>query len=130
MKIDYKTIAIKCDNKAEKLAAIYFLANKAKATIIPQLEAQTLEGKCIIEYPYVYVDVDNEVHGNTGVGVPHLIRIPFSGINNIEKYVSYVEIELNDSYTADVYMDRVEVGCQTIPKEKVKEIWDAMNKLN
>lgn len=36
-------------------------------------------------------------------------------------------VELSSSYTAKVYADKVVVGCQTISKEKVEQIWNAMN---
>lgn len=39
-------------------------------------------------------------------------------------------VELSSSYTAEVYSDKVVVGCQTISKDKVEQIWNAMNDQN
>lgn len=37
-----------------------------------------------------------------------------------------VEIEINDEYTAEVYSDKVIVGCQVIPFSKVEAIYEKM----
>jgi hypothetical protein len=47
----------------------------------------------------------------------------------VEVVQDFVDIVLNDQYSAKVYKDKVVVGCQTFTMDKVKEILDAGNKL-
>ena len=58
------------------------------------------------------------------------------GENGNEYPVAQVELapesytmELTDDYDAVIYVDRVEVGCQTIPKAVLEELLDRMEKL-
>jgi hypothetical protein len=43
-------------------------------------------------------------------------------ISELSDSLSYKSVELNGQYTAKIYKDRVEVGCQSFPIEKIKDI--------
>jgi hypothetical protein len=50
----------------------------------------------------------------------------------LEKVVldeEYEEVELNDTYTAKVYKDKIEVGCQTFPISILDALYDAHEKI-
>lgn len=48
----------------------------------------------------------------------------------IEEVKLVVEIKLNDTHTAQIFKDRMEVGGQIFTKEKLKEIFAAMETFN
>lgn len=56
-------------------------------------------------------------------------------VDTIEAFLEYfVEddirtIQLTDDYQAIVKSDKIIVGCQTIPYEKLKEVWNTINAL-
>lgn len=56
-------------------------------------------------------------------------------LQHIREWVEFVKsnklqtIQLTFEYKAEIHKDKVIVGCQTIPKEKIEEILDIMSKL-
>lgn len=46
-----------------------------------------------------------------------------------ERPIDHIEVELNDEYTAKVFVDHIEVGCQTIPISKISSLQTAVKKL-
>jgi hypothetical protein len=47
----------------------------------------------------------------------------------VDRQPSYVSVELNKDYTADVYKDRVVVGCQTVDINVWQRVLDAAKEL-
>lgn len=47
-------------------------------------------------------------------------------VEDVKLVPEYVEIKLNDTPTAQIFKDRMEIGGQTFTKEKLKEIFAAM----
>lgn len=52
------------------------------------------------------------------VCVDGAVCVPFESIT----VLNYEELKISDQYTAQVYKDKVVVGCQTIPIDTVKEL--------
>ncbi len=50
-------------------------------------------------------------------------------ISSVEAIPESTTIKLTDAYNATIYADRVEVGCQTITKDKLVELMKEMEKL-
>lgn len=42
----------------------------------------------------------------------------------------FIEVKLNNKYTAKVFEDNIQVGCQTFPISIVKELNEAVNRLS
>jgi hypothetical protein len=41
----------------------------------------------------------------------------------------YIEVKLNDSYTAKIYKNKIKVGCQEFPIEIVEKLKKALGEL-
>jgi hypothetical protein len=53
--------------------------------------------------------------------------VPFEGAKIVN---DFKELKISDDYTAKIYKDKVEVGCQTIPISTVEEIIKLANSLD
>lgn len=124
-------IIVKINNKAEKLAALYHVANVEKTTITPSTLKSTLQDIMICEYPYIFKDL-NRVDAMEQRGLKNTDKIiPFSELEKYEFYKNnkFLEVKLNGNYTAQVYADKVVVGCQEFSIDVVKKLLDAHKNL-
>ena len=130
MKIDYSGIKVKTDTISEKLATILFLEKLTGLKCQNIVYSETLEGRGM-KYSYVYVGL-----GEIGASCSNHATILFnySDLSEIENKVRNfrrsIPVRLNDEYTAEVYKDKVVVGCQTFTIEQIKKILDVAVKYN
>lgn len=78
--------------------------------------------------------VDKELKAN-GVCVYVLlssgVHVPVNSERlELDKTPEYKEVKLNSSYTAKVYKDKIEVGCQTFPVSILKELTKALKEVS
>jgi len=79
------------------------------------------------EYPHLIWDGENVSQSRTTYD-----RQP---VNTIEEFVKHFTempsrtIKLTDDYNITISADNVKVGCQEIPFEKLKEVWDTMSEI-
>lgn len=66
-----------------------------------------------------FVEKYLDTHEFCVVCIDGYVSIPFEKVTPEEEYK---ELKISDEYTAKVYEDKVEVGCQTIPLDTVKEL--------
>jgi hypothetical protein len=86
---------------------------------------------------YGYVVQFNKVYTISNWDFTGLIcGSPSTGTSSIPFYAKFIklvpkvkEIKLNDNYTAQVYKDKVVVGCQTFNKDAIDKIVEAQSEL-
>lgn len=110
---------VRCSNKAEQIAAAHMLAALNGNCEICEYMLQ----KSCNEFPFVGVNRSGDLIIGYG---RKMSAIDFDQISIGE---SSEEVILNASYTAKVYADKVEVGCQTFPIDKIREIVKVSEKL-
>jgi hypothetical protein len=109
----YTKVSILVNNCAEKIAALYFLAEKVGVKIgeisISDALQGKLNGRWVSVSPY-----DGYITGYLH-NLPDRIEIPFADMHRIDDIINggSVEVKLNDQYTATVTRDTIRVGCQT-----------------
>lgn len=100
-----------------------------KMNIIEALQALKNGKKIRLNYwddnSYIYLNGDEILDE---VGDTYEIDIDFNEVW-CESTVKFIEVELNDEYTAKVYKNKIEVGCQTIEADKVEELIKAFKKV-
>lgn len=123
---DYSTICIKTNNQAEKLAALYFLSDLTKISIDSTILSETLNHKNIGNFPFVRISANGK-YITASVTIPYGdTKVEFSDLVNIDKYITKkIAVKLNDEYTAEVFKDKVVVGCQTFPIDIIQKLLDA-----
>ena len=115
-------ILIKISNKAEKVAAAYFLADYYKQKIAPNMVKETLNGEFS---EYIYVGVFGGIISAYRIpptNMPDVIIVPFNDLHKIESYTEFTEVKLNDTITAKVYKSKIVVGCQTFPIDVIVKL--------
>lgn len=97
--ITIKNLAIKTNNQAEKLAALYFMASKIGCKISEIILEDTIKNVCINAYPIVYY---YPTYINATFNAPedfHLVE--FSELSNIDKILEKLnkpKIEVGKRY--------------------------------
>jgi len=109
----------------------------AKSYIGKKVIGECINNPFTVEKVYVVTDKDTarkldilsliveeylETNGNVVVLVGGYIAVP---LDVVELVPETVTIKLNDDYSATVYNDRIEVGCQTFPISILKELSEA-----
>ena len=109
----YEKVLIHVTNKFEKLAALHLLADLAEVSHESISLDDTKKGEGIADFPYVGVGSGRSGGFYESKG---RIVIEFCEIGKIDeilaKHVTF-EVKLNDSHTAIVSKDTIQVGCQT-----------------
>lgn len=63
----------------------------------------------------------------TGISLSAGYCYPFFVLEKVDKPLFY-RVTLTEDYNAEVYKDKIIVGCQTIPTDKLKELTEALKK--
>jgi len=128
MKPDPHKVLIKVNNTAEKLAALQLLSNLTGTAISDTVWQDTVEGKFISEYPYVYFDEERNVSATSDEVKRGYRNIDFANIGVLYAEPK-IEVRLSDSYTAIVTAKGIKVGCQNISHSTLDMVHAASMKL-
>jgi hypothetical protein len=111
MKNKLDNIAIRINNRAEKLAALYFLSGLSGKPVSQLVLENTLkDGPDVLCFSYVYVS-GNSV-GALCNAENHTV-VNFRNMGELAETNLEIEVKLNDTHTAIVTADEIRVGCQT-----------------
>jgi hypothetical protein len=116
---------------AEKLAASFYFANlfgTKCGTTVDEILAGTYTLHQVLEFPFVGLSYDGCVGGHRLAD--HCETVTFDEMFRVFNAPSFVSVKLNDTNTANVYADKIVVGCQTFPISIVKDLQTAINKYN
>jgi hypothetical protein len=106
------------DGREARIAMAYLATLLGKS--VPEFIWEDVTGG----YPVVCYNAGNSV---TCYANKDLVEVclPF---DRMDEYSAppVVKIKLNEEYEADIHPDIVKVGCQNIPFEKIKEVYEAM----
>lgn len=121
----FRNYSIRVVNLEEKRAAVEFL----KATTgITEIWA-TLDVMCG-EFVFLSSKSGSNQYAINGGILTSNKKVNFDQIHTLLLEPNFIKVVLNKEYTAEVSKDQISVGCQTFPASKVKELQDAINKLN
>lgn len=71
----------------------------------------------------------SRVHDTDGVLLNDKWLFPFFVLEVVKSKPAFVKVKLNDEYTAEVYSDKIVVGCQTFDTSIARNLLKAVDKM-
>lgn len=126
-----KNYQIHCTNKAQILAIFnYFKALGWKITLETHYgNLVLLAQEYLKSYPYVIIHSSIQEIGGNSNSCSDGINISFNEIFTNFAAPDYIEVPLNEKYTAKVTKTEIAVGCQTFPIDILQKLVQAHNQI-
>ena len=126
-----KTYQIDCKNKAGLKACLEYLESLGFKHSEFNNSAKTSEQyiKQYSDYLFIKIYPKTRHYAGNYSQIDNVEMITFEQLFQMTFAPEFKEVKLNDSHSAQVYKDKIVVGCQTFPVEimdKLRDAWESV----